>query len=115
MQSKIWASGADEDYATVTAVSGEPVITSMSLEGAASPEELKKLGFRPQPGNVSAYGLWQLQKRKLDLREKYLQHWNGTAKSSGTGRPVDAIISPCAPYAAPPHGLNRCVVSNRYT
>ncbi|KAK0493703.1 hypothetical protein EDD18DRAFT_1107701 [Armillaria luteobubalina] len=32
---------------------------------------------------------------------------HSTEKIMGTGRPVDAIITPVAPYAAPPHGLNR--------
>jgi amidase len=31
---------------------------------------------------------------------------------TGTGRPVDAIISPAVAYAAVPHGLNTYVVGN---
>jgi amidase len=54
-----------------------------------------------------AYQLWQTQKEKRILRKKYLDRWQATQSSTGTGRPVDAIISPVAPYAAPPHGHNR--------
>ena len=32
---------------------------------------------------------------------------------TGTGRPVDAIISPAVAYAAVPHGLNTYVVEKR--
>jgi amidase len=83
----------------------------MALETEMSDEELGKLGFRPprdlDKKEVSAYGLWQLHKRKLDLREAYMAHWNSTVSQTGTGRPIDAIICPAAPYAAPPHGHNK--------
>ena len=65
--------------------------------------------FRPLAEGVSAYQLWQIQKYKRDLRQEYLDHWNATAALTGTGRPVDGIISPCAPYVAPPHGKNKSV------
>ena len=29
-----------------------------------------------------------------------MEYWNGTAAMSGTGRPVDAIVIPVAPFAA---------------
>ena len=29
-----------------------------------------------------------------------MEYWNGTAVLSGTGRPIDAIITPVAPFAA---------------
>ncbi|KAH0838330.1 general amidase [Lanmaoa asiatica] len=63
--------------------------------------------FRPKIGGTTAYQLWQVQKTRSDLRATYLEHWNNTVASTGTGRPVDAIICPAAPYAAPPHGQNR--------
>jgi len=65
--------------------------------------------FRPLADGISAYELWQVQKLKRDLRQEYLDHWNATVELTGTGRPVDAILSPCAPYVAPPHGMNKCV------
>ncbi|TCD62072.1 hypothetical protein EIP91_007512 [Steccherinum ochraceum] len=100
----IWSAGCLEDYDTVTSITGEPLIETMLAEASG---EIAKTNFRPT-GNasVSAYGLWQLQKAKLRLRQEYLAMWEETAKTTGTGRPVDAIISPVAPYAAPPHGMN---------
>lgn len=64
-------------------------------------------GFRPTGEKVTAYQLWQTQKLKTQLRQEYLARWESTTSISGTGRPVDAIIAPCAPFAAPPHGKNR--------
>lgn len=66
-------------------------------------------GFRPaeKKVTVSAYQLWQIQKLRTKLRQEYLARWENTVSISGTGRPVDAIVAPCAPFAAPPHGKNR--------
>ncbi|KAK7059185.1 hypothetical protein VNI00_001812 [Paramarasmius palmivorus] len=99
----IWGAGAQQDYETVTAATGEPIIETMCPD-----EEVKEenLPFRPT-GGISAYQLWQAQKKKRDLREEYLLHWQNTVNVTGTGRPVDAIISPVATYTAPPHGENR--------
>lgn len=107
-QNDIWSAGCLEDYDSVTSISGEPLIETMLAEAYG---EIAKTNFRPtENANVSAYGLWQLQKVKLKLRQEYLALWEDTAKTTGTGRPVDAIISPVAPYAAPPHGTNTSVI-----
>ncbi|KAF8295664.1 general amidase [Clavulina sp. PMI_390] len=54
----------------------------------------------------SAFELWQLHAKRRELQKSYLDHWNATKDATGTGRPVDAIISPVAPYPAAPHGYN---------
>ncbi|KDQ31042.1 hypothetical protein PLEOSDRAFT_1092424 [Pleurotus ostreatus PC15] len=100
----VWAAGAAEDYAVTTSPTGEPVISTMSPDPDVAGTEAS---FRPGKAGISAYQLWQTQKRKRELREEYLAHWQQTAGTTGTGRPVDAIISPAAAYAAPPHGKNK--------
>ncbi|KZT66385.1 general amidase [Daedalea quercina L-15889] len=101
--SAIWKAGAAEDYQVTTASTGEPVISTMSiLEGVGEPDS----SVRPDPAGISAYALWQIQKARADLRKEYLDHWQKTAEVTGTGRPVDAIISPGAPFVATPHGRN---------
>ncbi|EIW75737.1 general amidase [Coniophora puteana RWD-64-598 SS2] len=98
-----------EDYRRDCEVSGEPLITSMSPEKDAHQIDLEvslvKMLTGP-PRSRSAYELWQLHTEKRNLRKAYLDHWNATAKRTGTGRPVDAIISPAVAYTAVPHGLN---------
>jgi amidase len=37
---------------------------------------------------------------KRQYQKEYMEYWNSTASRTGTGRPVDAIISPLAPFAA---------------
>ena len=59
-----------------------------------------------QKAELSAFELWQVHKRRQVLRKEYLDRWEATADTTSTGRPVDAIISPVAPWAAPPHGKN---------
>lgn len=56
----------------------------------------------------TAWELWQLHAERRDLQKSYLDHWAATGNDgkTGTGRPVDAIIAPVAPYPAPPHGYN---------
>ncbi|KAJ7631192.1 general amidase [Roridomyces roridus] len=101
----IWNSGSDEDFKRAAAP--EPVIESMGLLPEDTP-----LQFRPdQPSTMTAFDLWQVHKQRRDLRQEYAQLWEDSVSKTGTGRPVDAIICPAAPYAAPPHGLNNANVA----
>ena len=63
----------------------------------------------PESKSKSAYDLWQVQKHKQKLRKEYLDHWEASEEwaGTGTGRPVDALISPIAAYVAPPHGKHQ--------
>lgn len=37
---------------------------------------------------------------KRAYQKEYMDYWNSTASLTGTGRPVDAVIAPLAPFAA---------------
>ncbi|KAG1736073.1 general amidase [Suillus paluster] len=99
----IWNAGSAEDYMITTSVTGEPIIATMELDDV----DPAVASFRPQKAGITAYQLWQVQKLRQNVRKEYLDHWEATASETGTGRPVDAIICPAAPFAAPPHGKNR--------
>ena len=90
---------AAEDINAVLSPTGEPRLTTMAPEGHASID----IGITYTP-TLSAYELWKIQKTRTALREEYLALWRESAKYTGTGRPVDAIIAPVAPHAACPHG-----------
>ncbi|KAF5384166.1 hypothetical protein D9615_003363 [Tricholomella constricta] len=97
----IFGAGSAMDFSTVIAETKEPYISSMALD--------QEDFFDEQPvtaAEISAYELWQVHKRKRDLRQEYLEYWLATASETGTGRPVDALISPVAAYTATPHGKN---------
>ncbi|KAJ7887502.1 general amidase [Mycena olivaceomarginata] len=98
----IWAAAAVEDFKRAAAPTGEPIITSMAPQ-----QDTEPLVFRPSDDGISAFELWQLHKKKRDLRQEHLNRWEETVNQTGTGRPVDAIICPMAPHTAPPHGLNK--------
>ncbi|KAI0762463.1 amidase signature domain-containing protein [Fomes fomentarius] len=97
------------DYLAECARSGEPLIQTMSPTTDAHEYALDEPLARTIIGerrHLSAYELWQLHKEKRALRKSYLDHWEATVSKTGTGRPVDAIISPAVAYAACPHGCN---------
>ncbi|KAG6873896.1 hypothetical protein C0995_009675 [Termitomyces sp. Mi166 len=98
----IFSAGSAEDFAAISAESGEPLITSMVPGKEITDIDPSTMILTRAP--LSAYELWQLQKKKRDLRQGYLEHWLATASETGTGRPVDAIIVPVAPFTAVPHG-----------
>lgn len=85
----------------MTKLTGEPVITSMSPDDGS---ETASADFRPSEKCTTAFQLWQIQKKKRDLRKEYLDQWEATKDITGTGRPVDAVLSPTAAWPAPPHG-----------
>lgn len=37
---------------------------------------------------------------KREYQKAYMEYWNGTAAVSSSGRPVDAVVMPVAPFAA---------------
>ncbi|KZT35454.1 amidase [Sistotremastrum suecicum HHB10207 ss-3] len=96
----IWAADGVEAFTKDCALSGEPLV---QLEHFTTDEtrDLYKLDIPP----LNKF-LWQLHKQKRQLRKEYLDHWEATVEITGTGRPVDGIISPPTPYGATPHGLN---------
>lgn len=71
--------------------------------------EPKSFGTGTDVKPKSAWELWKLHAERRTLQKEYLDHWNRTAEKTGTGRPVDAIISPVAAYPAPSHGYNSYV------
>lgn len=75
--------------------------------GADSRHHFGLSGEKPAPQLISPespeYSATEIMKTNIAKREAqkdYLEYWNSTAELTGTGRPVDAIISPLAPFAA---------------
>ncbi|KAJ3880439.1 general amidase [Lentinula edodes] len=105
----IFVADGGEDYRVSCELSGEPLIQSMlpdegAHETALEEPYVKRLVGPPYHRNT--YELWNLHKEKRELRKSHLDHWEATISRTGTGRPIDAIISPAVAYAAVPHGLN---------
>ncbi|TCD71441.1 hypothetical protein EIP91_010147 [Steccherinum ochraceum] len=106
---RIFAADGGHDYRVECAKSGEPLITTCLPNEDAHDYPLDKPLAKVlvgEPEHLSAYDLWQLHKQKRILRKSYLDHWQATVSRTGTGRPVDAIITPAVACLACPHGTN---------
>ncbi|RDL36985.1 putative glutamyl-tRNA(Gln) amidotransferase subunit A [Venustampulla echinocandica] len=69
-------------------LSGEPMVNQISdAYGTRKPE-------------FTASQIAQLNVTKRQFQKEYMDYWNSTSSITGTGRPVDAVISPLAPFAA---------------
>jgi amidase len=78
-----------EDVVDSFALSGEPM--APHLAGAYSSEKTKQFtGSEIAKTNVE----------QREIKKEYMEYWNSTASKTSTGRPIDAIISPLAPFPA---------------
>ena len=75
------------------------------MDPEADPNVIPEFRLPRQP--LDAYQLWQLSKKRRELRKELLDRWQATESLTGTGRPIDGLICPPAPYAAVPHGQTR--------
>lgn len=73
----------------VTEPTGEPLFEYMAGYNSA-----KELGVSD---------LWKLQVERTGYMKKFLDKWNETAKKTGNGKPIDAIILPATPFAGSPN------------
>ncbi|KAG9588737.1 amidase, partial [Aureobasidium melanogenum] len=67
---------------------------------ALSGEEPKPNIMFEQSSQANATDIMRNQVNKRDAEKEYMEYWNSTSELTGTGRPVDAIISPLAPFTA---------------
>ncbi|KAF2239495.1 amidase [Viridothelium virens] len=84
---KIWTFDGGHDVANAFSLSGEQVAEAIVVN--TSPTE---------QANASEIAATNVVKR--DLQKEYLERWNSTKELTSTGRPIDAILSPAAPFAA---------------
>ncbi|CCM00023.1 uncharacterized protein FIBRA_02049 [Fibroporia radiculosa] len=62
----------------------------------------------PNDGKPFSVGeIFELNRAREAFRARVAGHWNGTKERTGTGRHVDAVLSPVAPTLAPPHDTTR--------
>lgn len=89
----------DEYY---TADGGEDIRKAVEAGGEPLIPHVDKLINRGKP--ISVFEYWQLNKRKSQLQQAYLEKWQSIRAKDG--RQVDAVIMPPMPHTAVPHG--RC-------
>lgn len=57
---------------------------------------------------ISVYQYWQLNKKKIELQQAYLEKWD-SIRSENTGKKADIILMPPMPHSSVPHGNSRWV------
>ncbi len=79
--------------------------------------EIEDLDAPPKPFStryptvhLTAFEYWQVNVMLQEARQAFLDYWRETECTTGTGRPVDAIIAPMAPHVALPHGTSKYVL-----
>ncbi|KAI3320987.1 amidase [Xylariaceae sp. AK1471] len=89
-----------------TADGGEDIREAVKAGGEPFIQHVKKLIDCGSPLSVLEY--WQLNKRKWELQQKYLDKWNSIRSAQGD-QPVDVVIMPPMPHTSVPHGSCRWV------
>ena len=82
---KCWSFDGGQDARDAFALSGETPAPQVLVE---------------KQDQYNATQIMQTMVEKRDACKEYMEYWNSTQELTGTGRPVDAIISPLAPFAA---------------
>ncbi|PSS22276.1 hypothetical protein M430DRAFT_274638 [Amorphotheca resinae ATCC 22711] len=85
---KTWVYDGGADVHDAFALSGEPM--SNQIKPA--------YGTRKAEYTASQIAAVNIQKR--EYQKEYMEYWNSTSALTGTGRPVEAIIAPVAPFPA---------------
>lgn len=86
---KTWIYDGGLDLFESFKLSGEPLAEQLGAAFGDKPREQMN-GTAIAANNVT----------QRELRKGYMDYWNSTAGNTSTGRPVDAIIAPLAPFPA---------------
>ena len=88
-QAKTWVYDGGLDIRTALDLSGEPIASQVEAAYGKQPKE---------QFNASEIAATNVEKRQY--QKEYLEYWNSTVNLTGTGRAVDGLIMPVAPFAA---------------
>lgn len=88
--------GTDIAMKVFHADGGVDVMHDFKLSGEPrAPQCIVKEGPTQNAVEIATLNVAKRQYQKL-----YMDYWNSTVEITGTGRPVDGVISPCAPHVA---------------
>ena len=87
---KSWVYDGGENVHEAFGLSGEPLAPQVGATYGDKPFEQMK-----------ASQIAENNLAKREYQKEYMEYWNSTEGLTGTGRPVDALIIPVAPFSAP--------------
>jgi len=70
-----------------------------AFELSGEPPKPNLIGIEEAP-QANATDIMEVQVEKREAQKEYMEYWNSTEEHTGTGRPVDGVIAPLAPFAA---------------
>ncbi|KAH8681881.1 amidase signature domain-containing protein [Xylariales sp. PMI_506] len=91
---KMWTADGGYEVRRDAEATGEPLPPSVETFYGRSNTSLEPM---------SVFETWQNQQQKAVLAQKWLEKWEKTAEETGTGRPIDALITPSTPFPAVRH------------
>lgn len=83
-----WSYDRGADIRSALRLSGEPMVSQIS--GMYGEEREEFSASKIAANNIA----------KREYQKEYMEYWKSTARLTSTGRPVDAMIAPLAPFAA---------------
>ena len=86
---KTWSFDGGKDVHEAFALSGEPLSQQISMTYGTEPKP-EKTASEIAENNVA----------QRQWKKQWMDAWNATASATGSGKPIDCIIAPLAPYAA---------------
>ncbi|KAL8910364.1 MAG: hypothetical protein Q9171_004318 [Xanthocarpia ochracea] len=86
-----WTYDNGADVRSAFALSGEPMTPQIARIYGAD--------FNPHPPKDATF-IAANNVAKREYQKEYMEYWNSTAEMTGTGKPVDIVIAPVAPFAA---------------
>lgn len=90
---KMWSADAGEEFQRDTDASGEPL----------QPGVEEWLGHSAKVKAQTVTETWKNQHQRALLAQRWLERWQATKASTGTGRPIDALMMPSTPFPAIRH------------
>lgn len=86
---KTWVFDGGRDFVDSFALSGEPMSAQVGGQYGTTLIE-----------QYNAVEIAKVNVEQRTIKKQYSDYWNSTASKTSTGRPIDAIISPIAPFPA---------------
>ncbi|CAI6022359.1 unnamed protein product [Clonostachys chloroleuca] len=91
---------------------GADVHQSFGLSGEPIAEQIGWIYGSQAREQMSASAIARNNVAKRDYQKEYMEYWNSTSETTGTGQPVEAVIMPAGEAAATCQG---CVTYGDYT
>lgn len=79
---------------------GTDVRNAFALSGETPVVQVLGMASEEAQAELTSSKISETNVTKREAQKSYMEYWNDTAKLTSTGRPVDAIITPAAPFPA---------------